>query len=152
MIKIEIGVAIDMSNSCATKHAVSAFTGSLMRELVDTPIRVTEIQPYVASLSDPSPMQPTTHIYFLRIHRGMVETDFSVTRFRGDKSAADKVYAGLQPREFDSCKWYSNSHDRTVCVTVTSGSRRYRRGDCLGRGASTACQPCPSIRFASEPG
>ena len=29
----------------ATKHAVNAFTGSLMRELVDTPIRVTEIQP-----------------------------------------------------------------------------------------------------------
>ncbi|KAF8740511.1 short-chain dehydrogenases reductases (SDR) family, partial [Rhizoctonia solani] len=58
---------------CATKHAVSAFTGSLMRELVDTPIRVTEIQP------------------------GMVETDFSVTRYRGDKTAADKVYAGLQP-------------------------------------------------------
>ncbi|CAE7131910.1 unnamed protein product [Rhizoctonia solani] len=58
---------------CATKHAVSAFTGSLMRELVDTPIRVTEIQP------------------------GMVETDFSVTRYRGDKSAADKVYTGLHP-------------------------------------------------------
>jgi 3-hydroxy acid dehydrogenase/malonic semialdehyde reductase len=30
---------------CATKHAVNAFTGALMRELVDTPIRVTEIQP-----------------------------------------------------------------------------------------------------------
>lgn len=29
----------------ATKHAVNAFTGSLMRELVDTPIRVTEVQP-----------------------------------------------------------------------------------------------------------
>ncbi|KAB5588698.1 hypothetical protein CTheo_7853 [Ceratobasidium theobromae] len=58
---------------CATKHAVSAFTGSLMRELVDTPIRTTEIQP------------------------GMVETDFSVTRYRGDKAAADKVYVGLQP-------------------------------------------------------
>lgn len=30
---------------CATKHAVSAFNGSLLRELVATPIRVTEIQP-----------------------------------------------------------------------------------------------------------
>jgi len=58
---------------CATKHAVKAFTGSLLREVVDTPIRVTEIQP------------------------GMVETEFSIVRYRGDKAAADKVYEGIQP-------------------------------------------------------
>jgi len=58
---------------CATKFAVRAFTGSLLRELYNTPIRVTEIQP------------------------GLVETEFSVVRFRGDKTAADKVYDGLEP-------------------------------------------------------
>ena len=30
---------------CATKHAVRSFTGTLLRELVNTNIRVTEIQP-----------------------------------------------------------------------------------------------------------
>ncbi|PFH54372.1 hypothetical protein AMATHDRAFT_135446 [Amanita thiersii Skay4041] len=57
----------------ATKFAVRAFTGSLLKELVNTPIRVTEIQP------------------------GMVETEFSLVRFRGNAEAAKKVYQGLQP-------------------------------------------------------
>ncbi|KAJ6630783.1 hypothetical protein B0H10DRAFT_1982992 [Mycena sp. CBHHK59/15] len=57
----------------ATKHAVNAFTASMMRELVNTPIRVTEIQP------------------------GMVETEFSIIRFRGDTAAAAEIYDGLQP-------------------------------------------------------
>ncbi|MBW0545097.1 hypothetical protein O181_084812 [Austropuccinia psidii MF-1] len=58
---------------CATKHAIKAFSGALIRELVSTPIRVSEVQP------------------------GMVETEFSVTRFRGDKQQADAVYQGLKP-------------------------------------------------------
>ncbi|POW21345.1 hypothetical protein PSHT_02506 [Puccinia striiformis] len=58
---------------CATKHAVNAFSGALLRELVSTPLRVSEIQP------------------------GMVETEFSVTRFRGDRNLANSVYEGLHP-------------------------------------------------------
>jgi len=62
---------------CATKHAVDAFNGALRRELVATPIRVTQILP------------------------GMVETEFSIVRFRGDKAAAEKVYEGLTPLSSD---------------------------------------------------
>ncbi|KNZ54253.1 hypothetical protein VP01_299g2 [Puccinia sorghi] len=73
----EVQVMISMKERakghCATKHAVNAFSGALLRELVSTPLRVTEIQP------------------------GMVETEFSVTRFRGDRKMADSVYEGLHP-------------------------------------------------------
>jgi len=58
---------------CATKFAVNAFTTSMRKELVDTPIRVTEIQP------------------------AMVETEFSIVRFKGDANAAKSVYTGIQP-------------------------------------------------------
>lgn len=54
---------------CATKWAVRAFTESLRRELLETKIRVIEIDP------------------------GQVETEFSVVRFGGDKAKADAVYA-----------------------------------------------------------
>jgi len=62
---------------CATKYAVRAFTGALLRELVETQVRVTEIQP------------------------GMVETEFSMVRYRGDKDAADKVYQNFTPLTAD---------------------------------------------------
>lgn len=58
---------------CATKAAVKVLSDGLRMDLVDTPLRVTNIKP------------------------GLVETNFSVTRFAGDKERADKVYEGIQP-------------------------------------------------------
>ncbi|GAA5803047.1 hypothetical protein EDC94DRAFT_658521 [Helicostylum pulchrum] len=58
---------------CATKFAVDAITKALAIELVETPIRVSQICP------------------------GLVNTEFSTIRFRGDKDKADSVYKGLQP-------------------------------------------------------
>lgn len=56
---------------CATKHAVHAFSKVLREETAGKNIRVMLMSP------------------------GMVDTDFSTTRFRGDKAEADKVYAGI---------------------------------------------------------
>jgi NADP-dependent 3-hydroxy acid dehydrogenase YdfG len=61
----------------ASKHAVRAVTDTLRLELNGEPIRITEIAP------------------------GMVETEFSVTRFRGDTAKADDVYAGVEPLTAD---------------------------------------------------
>lgn len=58
---------------CATKAAVKSLSDGLRIDLVDTPLRVTLIKP------------------------GMVETNFTVVRFRGDKPRADAFYKGIQP-------------------------------------------------------
>ena len=58
---------------CACKAAVKALSDGLRIDLVDTPVRVTNIKP------------------------GLVETNFSVVRFRGNREAADNVYKGIRP-------------------------------------------------------
>jgi NADP-dependent 3-hydroxy acid dehydrogenase YdfG len=57
----------------ASKHAVRAMSRTLRLELNGEPIRVTEVAP------------------------GMVETEFSLVRFRGDRKAAKAVYQGVKP-------------------------------------------------------
>lgn len=58
---------------CATKAAVKALSDGLRIDLVDTPLRVTNIKP------------------------GMVETNFTVVRYRGDRQRADDFYKGIRP-------------------------------------------------------
>lgn len=58
---------------CATKHAVLAFTRALREETAGRNIRVMQISP------------------------GMVDTEFSTVRFKGDTKTADAVYAGMKP-------------------------------------------------------
>ena len=57
---------------CATKHAVDALTKGFRMDLVETPIRVSTIDP------------------------GLAETEFSIVRFRGDKEKAKSVYEGIK--------------------------------------------------------
>ena len=58
---------------CATKAAVKAITDGLRIDVAHTAVRVTNVKP------------------------GLVETNFSVIRFYGDKQRADNVYKGIKP-------------------------------------------------------
>ncbi len=58
---------------CATKHAVEAITKGMRIDLLPHGIRVSSVSP------------------------GMVETEFSLVRFKGDEEKADAVYEGLNP-------------------------------------------------------
>jgi NADP-dependent 3-hydroxy acid dehydrogenase YdfG len=57
----------------ATKFAVRGFTYALREDLLGRPIRVTTVDP------------------------GLVQTDFSRVRYRGDEETAAKVYEGVEP-------------------------------------------------------
>lgn len=58
---------------CATKHAVKGFTEATKKDLHGTKVRVSMVSP------------------------GLVETEFSEVRFKGDKDRADEVYENLKP-------------------------------------------------------
>lgn len=58
---------------CATKAAVKVLTDGLRIDVANTAIRVTNLKP------------------------GLVETNFSNTRFHGDNERAAKVYQGIKP-------------------------------------------------------
>jgi serine 3-dehydrogenase len=58
---------------CATKFAVDALSMGMRLDLSGTGLRVSQVSP------------------------GLVETEFSLVRFRGDKERAGKVYQGLTP-------------------------------------------------------
>lgn len=62
---------------CATKAAVKALSDGLRIDVADTAIRVTNLKP------------------------GLVETNFSNVRFRGDNERAANVYKGIKPMTGD---------------------------------------------------
>jgi 3-hydroxy acid dehydrogenase / malonic semialdehyde reductase len=65
-----------------SKFAVRGFTYALREDLLGRPIRITTVDP------------------------GLVETDFSLVRFRGDSEAARKVYEGVHamtPEDIAEC-------------------------------------------------
>merc|ERR1711988_1279576 len=105
---------------CATKHAINTFTIASRHDLAGTPIRVTAISP------------------------GLVQTDFSKTRFKGDDEKAAKVYEGILPLCADDIAdqvIYATTRPRNVQIAdiisyaTNQGHAKYvieRKGESMG--------------------
>jgi len=80
---------------CASKHAVDAITKGLRIDLLPFNIKVTSISP------------------------GMVETEFSKVRFKGDEEKAKSVYQGFTPlyaEDVADAVFYASSLPPHVCI------------------------------------
>lgn len=80
---------------CGTKHAVDAITKGMRIDMLHHKIKVTAINP------------------------GMVETEFSLIRFKGDKDKADSVYKGFTPlygNDIADAVLYVVTRPEHVCV------------------------------------
>jgi 3-hydroxy acid dehydrogenase / malonic semialdehyde reductase len=96
-----------------SKFAVRGFTYALREDLLGRPIRITTVD------------------------AGLVETEFSVVRFKGDKDKADAVYKGVDPlvaEDIADCvmwaltrPWHVNIDEIVVKArNQSSGARVYR--------------------------
>ena len=80
---------------CATKHAVEALNQGMRIDLLPHGIKVTGIHP------------------------GMVETEFSIVRFKGDEGRAKKVYDGFEPlvaQDIAEAIWFAVSRPAHVNI------------------------------------
>ena len=97
-----------------SKFAVRGFTYALREDLLGKPVRITTVDP------------------------GLVETDFSRVRFRGDEEQAGAVYAdveAIQPDEIAECivfaltrPWHVNVDELVVKALAQSSGGRILRG------------------------
>lgn len=81
---------------CATKFAVDALTKGMRQDMYQQGIKVTAIHP------------------------GLVETEFSIVRFKGDEAKAGNVYKGLVPlygKDIADAVWFAVSRPESVNIS-----------------------------------